>query len=528
MLTLFSFGGGPVRRLLPSAVALVVVLGLRPAQAQEPAAPARPAAPRPNVAGLAAEIEKLRAEIVEARRELSQVPGAVAAIATIEARLAAMQTEAARLAAMRSSESELRRELDLVREQHEALRRQLASVQAELAQAPGPTVVPAGLGHDGRGFYLRSEDDRYELRVGGYVQAGYEGAWRRLTPATSDAATYDERRNLSALALRRARLLVGGHVLLPGLTYAVDLELARPDLEQRFVWGAANQTWPLKEYYLDLEVRPWLAIRAGQFLVPSGRERAITADKLELVERSLVDAAFSLDRDLGLMLHGALLRERLAYQAAVLNGQGPNVAHGSGNFLWAGRVLAMPFGPVPLEEGDLERSLSPRLAVGGSASFIRQRWEVQNGTAVDVAWVDRLQAGGELSLRWRGAALLGEITYRRETPGTGPAVPRLKSTLQSFAAYAQASYFVIRSRLQVAGRFAYAQTPWELGYRVYGALPDSSREATLGATYYHLGHRAKLMLDASYIDEQKVELDPGVMFGRRRSARVRAAGQLQF
>jgi phosphate-selective porin len=478
-----------------------------------------------------AELEKVRAELLESRRLLSQVPGAVGALADVEARLGALQQEVARLTAMRASEGELRRELDALRARETELRERLAHLRQRLEAHRVELPRPAGFGHDSGGFFLRTDDGRFDLRLGGYLQMGYEGALRS-TGAPHAASTYDLWRNLSAFELRRAKLTLGGQAGMPFVHYYVELDFARIYTPDSLAWhdesrALATLRSPLQDYYVD--VAPWsfLAARVGQFRVPFGREHLTTPDHLLLVDRSVVDRAFTFDRDLGLMLYGGVRDERVAWQGAILNGNGANALHNTGDLLYVARLVLSPLGAVAPGESDLTRTPRPRVAAGGSFAYHRARLDsgalgvatsgslsgiavTDAGTPPTVDHVDTYQAGADLAFKWRGLSLQGEYVWRRQVTASGIA-PTPTGKTRFTGAYGQAGYMVVKRKVEVAGRFAYAE-PSGLTLAANRALlasleqtlPRSVYEGTVGATYFHRGDSAKVVLDGSFLRERHI------------------------
>ncbi|HEY3351761.1 MAG TPA: porin [Polyangia bacterium] len=538
-------------------VALLCLVAAAPAAAQPQPPPAAH-----GTAAIAAELERLRAEVLENRRLLSQVPGAVTALADLESRLGLMQAEVQRLSGMRQTEADLRRELDQLRAGELEVRTKLAQIRLSLDEHRVPLPRPAGFGHDREGFFFRTDDGRYELRLGGYVQPGWEGA-RRSTEAPHDYATYDLWRNLSAFSLRRAKLTLGGHAVKPWIQYYVELDFARMGNPDFLVWhdqtsSLAGLRSPLLDYYVDLGRYAFAALRVGQFRVPFGREHQIPEDRLLLVDRSITDNAFTFDRDIGLMLHGAVMDERLGYQAAVLNGTGPNQLHNTGDLLYVARLVLSPLGPVSAGESDLHRTPRPRLAAGGSFAYRRARLDSAMGALGGLSGgpaagapgalgpgrgslaqvyeptldrVDIYQAGAELAAKWRGATFQGEYIYRRQINATG-SVPATWSGKTRFKGYyAQAGYMVCKRHLEVAGRFAYAEPPaFGVPQYLQRQLPESVYEGTLGTTYYVKGEAFKLVLDGSYLKERAIAaLDPtGATAFDRTGWRARLMLQLKF
>jgi hypothetical protein len=223
----------------------------------------------------------------------------------------------------------------------------------------------------------------------------------------------------------------------------------------------------------------------------------------------------------------------LSYELAVMNGAGAGLPNDNIDLAYALRVVAAPFGPLPLEEGDIDWHPRPRAQLGVAGYYnliptdiVARTGGVNTNTDLDndgrfdnvAIW----QAGAELRAIWRGAALQAEWFGRTEIPGAG--MPSRNYT----GAYVQGSYFVIRGRLQVAGRLGATDEPR------FGATPaDRVRlgthvdEQSAAVNAYLRDHRVKVQVDYTHQhwEDGATGLDAG-------SApivhRVRAAMQVGF
>jgi hypothetical protein len=293
------------------------------------------------------------------------------------------------------------------------------------------------------------------------------------------------------------------------------------------------ETPVLKDGYVQVRFSPADAIRVGQFKVPYALQRLTYSGELELVDVSVATTAFSLERDVGVMLDGRPFAGRLRYQVAVLNGTVPgspgNLARVNDNLdlAYAVRIVAAPFGPLPSSEGDVDGHAQPLAALGVAGYYTLVPTDIVARTGnpsapTDIDGNGRLdnvavwQAAVELRAVFRGASLQAEWFGRREDPGVaGP--------LRNFwGAYAQAGYFVLPHIIEVAARAARTDLP------LYGAtLVDRMRrgssvdEATAGVSAYLRGHHAKVQLEYSHLTSQNAGSAPT-------ADKLQAAAQLWY
>ena len=176
--------------------------------------------------------------------------------------------------------------------------------------------------------------------------------------------------------IRRARLKFSGFVLSPKLKYKVELGLSNRDIA-----GASIYTGNAPRIILDAVVK-WnfyqnFVLWAGQTKLPGNRERVISSANLQLVDRSLLNASFNIDRDLGIQLrHHINITDKFIVREiiSISQGEGRNVVTGNiGGYQYTGRIEFLPFGKFK-NNGDyigssLERESKPKLAVGISYDF---------------------------------------------------------------------------------------------------------------------------------------------------------------
>jgi hypothetical protein len=165
----------------------------------------------------------------------------------------------------------------------------------ELAEPP-PGPEPAA-GYD-KGFYVRSDDDAFELKIQARVQARYTLEILEHGP--------DE----SHFAIQRARLTLAGHAFTPTLTYKFQSDFGRG-----FV--------TLKDFYANYQFTEGLELRAGQWKRPFSRQQINSSGNLQLVDRALTDRNFGAGRDIGIVVHNDYESSpEFEYAFGVFNGTG--------------------------------------------------------------------------------------------------------------------------------------------------------------------------------------------------------------
>jgi hypothetical protein len=424
---------------------------------------------------------------------------------------------------------ELGRQLEAMereRASFEDLRRRLDELEARQATirygAPGDWMsADGGPRADGlrfaqNGLVIRSPGNRFLLRPGLRLQGAYEADL--ADAGVDDAARPDS----STFRLAHAELIFEGHAVSPRFEFRFELDFAD------------TQAGVVKDAFVQWRFAHSVALRMGQLKVPFGLETQYWNALLELVDVARATSAFTLDRDVGLMVVGRPLGGRLQYHLAATNGpRTPCPRNVDGlrcdavDLAYAGRIVAAPFGPLPIFEGDVEGQRHPLLAVGVSAAYLLLPTDVRARTNLPDALIDVDHNGrvdnvgvwqGALELRamMAGVSVQGEWLGRREHPGAGQA------DRTYWGAYGQASAFVLPHRLQVVARFGRTDLP------LYGTLATDrllhgtrTTEETAGLNAYLRGHDAKLQVDFTRLSTPDASSAPTV-------ERIRAAIQLAF
>ena len=145
------------------------------------------------------------------------------------------------------------------------------------------------------GFWLRSADNDYQIRIGGVIQADARVYPSKTTP---NSAT-------DSFVMRKVRPVLEG-VFLQNIGFRL-----MPDF--------GNGTTVLQDAYVELMLDKAFNIRAGKFKAPFGLERLQQDVDTEFVERGL-PTNLAPNRDTGIQLGGSVLTGTLSYQIGVFNG----------------------------------------------------------------------------------------------------------------------------------------------------------------------------------------------------------------
>ncbi|HTE55428.1 MAG TPA: porin [Kofleriaceae bacterium] len=462
-------------------------------QADEPAAPARAGAQ-----DLKAQVAAIRKQLDELRSTAAQAQTVAGSVQQLSGRVTALEQRIDRLGRQRAAGPELTASVDRLSAQANALERDVEGLRTQVAGIEQP-AAGGGVGsvEYKRGFEWTTGDGAYSLKIGGFVQPRYEASLAEEANSV----------NRSTFRLRRGRLILGGHAGRDELTYKVQLETTVADASAL-------------DYYVDYELLPELAVRAGQDKLYFTRAWWASDSTIDVLERPASVEGLRYDRDIGVWAHGELFGDRVYYHAGVSNGAGPNKRNDNIDTATLVRVEAALLGArFDAFVANLTRDPDPRLMIGAGAVHdlvalppavagtpVNNRDVDANGETDNVrVW----SASVDAALRWHGLELIAEGIWRHERWGTivQHADNQALATLidadseghrNYLGGYVHASFPIIPELLQIAARVGHSRVALlGVGGRVVNDAPppgDRLLEATGQLRYFH----GNLTLGGSY------------------------------
>lgn len=308
--------------------------------------------------------------------------------------------------------------------------------------------------------------------------------------------------------VRRARLKFDGYAYSPKLKYKIELGLSNRDIA-----GANEFNRNTPRYILDAVImwnfaKNW-ELWAGQTKLPGNVERVISSGDLQLIDRSLLNSRFNIDRDLGIQLrHNSdlgsnfLMREKLS----ISQGEGRNVTEGNeGGLQYTARLELLPFGSFK-SKGDYTQSAivreeNPKLMLGFTYNY-NQDAVRERGFAGDYMMradgslyeTDQTTVFADAMFKYNGVSFMGEYAKRTADDEIATEIDGVTPTgdivLTGNALNLQAGY-MFKSNYELAAR--YTSVTFE---DITGALP--SKQYTFGVNKFIVGHKLKVQSDISY------------------------------
>ncbi|WP_211214312.1 porin [Pontibacter roseus] len=346
----------------------------------------------------------------------------------------------------------------------------------------------------GKGLQFIAADSSFSLKAGVRFQTLYQGV---SNPDTKD---WDDR-----FLIRRARLKFEGFAFSPRLEYKIELGLSNSDIGSDIPDQTNNADNIILDAVARWQVAPGLQLWVGQTKLPGNRERVISSQKMQFVDRSLLNSRFNLDRDAGLQLHHehqlgqVVLRE----VGAISMGEGRDITvNNTGGYSYTGRFEVLPFGAFEGEGdyvgSDISREQTPKLALAASYDFNddAMREQAQLG--------DYLSAPRDLHtwfvdamFKYKGFSSMAEYAHRRAPDGAVVARDEFGGVTEAFttgnAFNIQAGY-LLPTNWEIAGRYTEYTPTAATGQR-------DQQQYTLGLSKYIVGHSLKVQSDVSLLQE---------------------------
>jgi len=353
----------------------------------------------------------------------------------------------------------------------------------------------------GKGLFdLKGKDNSWSMNIGARMQFLGTSTWSSNGNGLSDQET--------SMLVRRARLKFSGFAFSPKLQYKIELGISNRDIS-----GASVYTSNAPRYILDAVLK-WnfhenFVLWVGQTKLPGNRERVVSSANMQLVDRSLLNSRFNIDRDMGVQLrHHFNVSENFIIKEAfsIAQGEGRNVTTGNlGGLQYTTRVELLPFGDFTSKGdysgGDLKREENLKWAF--AASYDLNNNAVKNRsnqgsymtndtgfyqTNITTLFVDTM-------LKYKGFSFMGEYAFR------DAADPLAKNSDNSLTG----DKVLTGNSLNLMSGYLFKNN-WELSGRYTNVTYDqflskgAENQYTIGLSKYIAGHKLKVQSDVSYLD----------------------------
>ena len=428
----------------------------------------------------------------------------------------------------------------------ELVRQMLREVARQSYQVAADSAVTAGYE---KHFFIKSAGDQFKLEIDtrldfrhSYLLAD-DGNNERTKEGLPISDGVDA--SGSVFELERARMTFQGHVL-KDVKYKIQLD-----------GGDDNQdTVGLLDYIISYSFRPELGVKVGRDKAAFGKQENTSSGRQTLVDRSLANEVFNLDRSTGLEVFGTFPfdEEAIHYRAGVYNGfqdigSTPSTDNDNSPAL-ATRVTLHMMGSTPIDfknESDLAHHENPVVQLGVSFAYTNDRdedhfsegesdhFEVlaaggDGKTNIVEAGGEVIMVGADYSFKHQGLSMnlegfyqhadldSGEVTFEHDFGGARDVFGLDGFEFDNWGWTAQAGYFLVPKTFELVGRIS-------------GVCVDNSNnsyEYAGGWNWYFAGQDLKLSMDVTYIDDLPMFSDSPNFDGVQNNGLLLVRTQFQF
>ena len=367
-----------------------------------------------------------------------------------------------------------------------------------------------------KGIVYENEDKTLKMKFGLRIQSLFSTNFRdyEVLDNPNLVDTY--------FGIRRGRLKFDGYAGSPKWEYKLELALGNRNLgsiSEFTNMGAQLVLDAVVKYHINDKYTVWV----GQTKLPGNRERVVSSQKLQFVDRNLANSRYNLDRDQGVQIRGKemLFGTHFNWAVAASMGEGRNItANNFGGYEYTVHADWLPLGKFASKgdysQSDLAREKKPKLAIGATydrnngAARVRSNqgnW-IFDSTGTINSGVDLDNYIVDYMFKYNGWSSTGEFFHR-----TASQDPRV---LDADGSVLEAYYIGQGVNAQVGYLF---KSNWEVAGRYSAVFPDSRSDErgdyaqyTLGVSKYIYGHTVKIQSDVSYTEYSDIKYSDPLMF----------------
>ncbi len=297
--------------------------------------------------------------------------------------------------------------------------------------------------------------------------------------------------------VRRLRIRLNGFLADPSVQFVIQLSMSRNDMD----WDNSEFPSIVRDAMVFWQPNDHWRLGFGLGKLPGNRQRVVSSGEMQMIDRSIVNAAFNVDRDFGFHIVYSNAVGGMVYnlRGAVTTGDGRNTVVPNVGLSYTGRAELLPFGAFTrggdYVEGDVVGEETPKLslAAGYSQNNNARRTGGQIGTALFdersmATWI------ADAVFKYQGFSLYGEYCSREALgapPITSDATGAQRFVFDGVGVLVQAGYFVGK-HVELVARYAQATPRASIE-----ALAQQDTQYTIGVNYYLNGHRVKVQADVS-------------------------------
>ena len=345
-----------------------------------------------------------------------------------------------------------------------------------------------------------AKDSSFSVKFAPRFQTRYQSQW--------DHDDYEYAPAEYNFLVRRARLKFDGFAFSPKLVYKIELGLSNRDISGANIYNRNTPRYILDavlkwKFYEDFEL--W----AGQTKLPGNIERVVSSANLQLIDRSLLNSKFNIDRDIGIQLrHKSRLGGRWISREkfSIAQGEGRNITEGNiGGLQYTSRIELLPFGEFSSKGDYSQADLVREKSVKAMFSFTYDYNQDAVKTRSNMGSYMKQSNGGLFEtdivtvfidgvVKYKGFSLTGEYAKR-----TADAIEALEidGKTKTGAVVGAGNAINFQGSYLFKNNFEMTIRYTNLDFKEVTRLSDLL-QITYGLSRYIVGHKLKIQADLSF------------------------------
>ena len=342
----------------------------------------------------------------------------------------------------------------------------------------------------GKEIEFVAADSLFSIKFSPTIQIRYQG---ENNPTTGK---WDDR-----MLIRRARMKFEGFAYSPKLKYEIQLGFSNEDKGGELRPENNNTSNIILDAVVKWNMVSTLELWVGQTKLPGNRERLISSNKLQFVDRSLLNSEFNIDRDIGLQLHYQHQIGNVVFReiGSISMGQGRNITvDNAGGYDYTARLELLPFGEFEKDGdyvgSDMEREQTPKLALAAAFDYNDGASRAQGQTDNFLSEPRDLRTIFiDAMFKYNGFSAMAE--YANKKAPDGPVVlfnnsGGVEETYITGNAFNIQAGYLFLNNWEIAGRFTNFDPT-----KITGQIAE--KQYTFGVSKYIAGHDLKVQADAT-------------------------------
>lgn len=326
----------------------------------------------------------------------------------------------------------------------------------------------------GKGLRFESNDGTFGMKFTTRIQPRWD-FYHNLDSTTTS----------NYMRIKRARLKFDGFFINKDLRYKIEYDVVGGYVRDAVIKYRFSPKWDL-----------WF----GQTKLPGNRERVTSSANLQLVDRSIFNTFYNIDRDLGFQLHNEFMLGKVLIRDkwSVSTGNGILGLQITPGVDLTGKIEVLPFGEFTKKGdyvgSDIQREEKVKVAIAFGTDYNMKAYKSNGQTGTRPGRnTDLLLIFGDVLVKYKGISVMVEAA-NRSTPNESAYVydPEGFITGAFYTGWGmnlQGGY-VFKSMWEISGRYAFTNPNNDF----YEKIQDH----TLGVSKFIVGHKFKIQADFTY------------------------------